>query len=117
MKMNNGYRFRRDGKLYKHHRGFRVRFFPATNTRGERVGIYDMRFRQNDIIPYNYKLNNICEIAIDWLEKSGIKITGFFYNSSTKEYFLTTDSFEMAGKHENFGWESKGEMRSVNVNR
>ena len=106
--MKNAYQFRRDGKKYKHHRGFKIKFMPATNTRGERVGIYDMRFRRNDVIPYDYSLSNIREIAIQWLEKSGIKITGFFYNHATHEYFLTTDSFESVNEI------SESEIRKMN---
>ena len=91
----NDYQFRNDGKRYTHFRAFKIKFIQATNTKGERVSILDVRHKQNNIISYNYSKSNICEIAIDWLESEhGLKILGFFYNERAKCYYVTTENFE-----------------------
>ena len=81
-------------KKPKHHRAFRIKFIGATDYKGERVGILDLRHNNNSIISYDYSKNNIKEIAIDWLEKQGIEISGFVCNEITNEYYLLTDSFQ-----------------------
>jgi len=90
----NKYQFRKDGKGYNHHRAFRVKYISPTNHRGARVGILDLRYNNNTIISFSYTLSNICEMAIEYLEKQGIKITGFLYNEISHEYYVMTDSFE-----------------------
>ena len=92
--MVNKYQFKKSGKKYNHHRGFRVKYIGPTDYKGSRVGILDLRYKNNTIISYNYKSDNICEMAIEFLEKQGIKITGFFYNEVMCEYYLTSNSFE-----------------------
>ena len=67
--MVNKYQFKKSGKKYNHHRGFRVKYIGPTDYKGSRVGILDLRYKNNTIISYNYKSDNICEMAIEFLEK------------------------------------------------
>jgi hypothetical protein len=53
-----------------------VKYLPATNTRGSRVRLYSTRFNRSVIIPYNYSLNSITEMAAEYLTKNGHKIAG-----------------------------------------
>lgn len=83
----------------KNLRSFRIKYISATHHRGERVGIYDMRFKQNDIVPYDYSKNDIKEIAIDYLSKRQITISGFFYDSINKFWYLCSEDFRPIDKN------------------
>lgn len=79
-----------------HFKTFKVKFLGATNYRGSRVKITDTRLGNSVTIPYNYKFNNINEIAFDYLNSKGLEIEGFswdekgqFYNILTKDFWFT----------------------------
>lgn len=84
-----------------HFKAFKVKFLGATNYRGSRVKITDTRMGKSVTIPYNYKFNNIKEIAFDYLNSKGLEIEGFswdekgqFYNILTKDFEFTLDKKE-----------------------
>ena len=53
-----------------------IKFYPATNNSGARVGIISKRFKQRIIISFDYSFNSITEIAINYLTKNGFNIVG-----------------------------------------
>lgn len=55
-------------------RFFEVIFKGPTNNTGSRVLVKDLRWNKRRIIDYNYEINTITEMAIQFLESKGIKI-------------------------------------------
>ena len=53
-----------------------IKFYPATNNSGARVGIISKRFKQRITISFDYSFNTITEIAINYLQKNGFNIVG-----------------------------------------
>ena len=51
-----------------------VKFYPATNNSGARVGIISKRFKQRITINFDYSFDNSTEIAINYLTKNGFNI-------------------------------------------
>ena len=96
--MKNNYKIKQ-GKTEvetNHFKAFKVKFLGATNYRGSRVKITDTRMGNSVTIPYNYKFNNIKEIAFDYLNSKGLEIDGFswdekgqFYNILTRDFWFT----------------------------
>jgi len=80
-------------------RAFDIKFLGATDTRGARVSINDLRHDKKIIISYDYEFNSIYEIAKNHLEKIGIKI--LYCVESKKGYILLTDDFatQIINKH------------------
>ena len=72
------------------YRMFKVSYLGPTNTQGGRVKIKDERFESSRIIPFGYQFNTMREQAIDYLEKIGIKISGYASDDRT-DYLLTKD--------------------------
>ncbi len=54
----------------------KARYKGATNTRGARVILTSDRFHESKTIPFNYRLNNIEEMALEYLEEKGFQFLG-----------------------------------------
>ncbi len=78
----------------KNHRLFHVKYIGATNTRGSRVKINDLRFQRSKTIPYNHEHNCIADMAEDYLESRGIKCDIIGEADSLKGYILGTTNFQ-----------------------
>ena len=84
----------RNRKPYKlnHLKGFKVKYLGATDTRGSRVKITDLRLNKSVTLPYNYSLSGMKEMAIDYLVKErNIKIDSFLCLSDDEYVIMTTD--------------------------
>ena len=78
----------------RHVRIFEVKFFGPTNTKGARVGIYDLRNNKRCVVlSYNYSTGNIVEQARQWLESKGIECEAVSETFNHKVY-LMSDNFE-----------------------
>lgn len=53
-----------------------IKYLGPTNFKGTRVSIFSARFKQRIIIPYDYSLNSIQEMAQTFLESKGFNILG-----------------------------------------
>lgn len=56
-------------------RFFEVTYKGPTNYRGSRVIVKDLLFNKRRTIAYNYAINTITEMAIQFLENKGIEVT------------------------------------------
>lgn len=65
-----------------------LKYLGATNTRGSRVKLTSKRFNESKTIAYNYKLNHIEDMAVEYLESKGFDIIG------TAESYVITKTFE-----------------------
>ena len=94
MKLN--YKVRLKNKFYKlnHLRAFKVKYLGATDFKGSRVKIIDLRHLKSTTIPYNYKYDNIRDIAIDYLLSKNIKINSFIWDEINSCYYLNTLDFK-----------------------
>lgn len=72
-------------------RAFQVVYHGATNTRGSRVKIDDLRFNKSKTISYNYEFNDAGEIASNYLSAIGIDIS--YCMEAKKGYILATSNF------------------------
>jgi hypothetical protein len=54
----------------------KVKYLPATNTRGARVSLTDTRLKESKIIDFDYTLNTIEEMAEKYLTAKGFPIIG-----------------------------------------
>ena len=59
-----------------YHRTFIVKAIAATNTKGIRVKIVDSENTYSKILPFNYIYISMADVAIAYIEKQGIHITG-----------------------------------------
>jgi len=75
----------------KNLRGFYITFLGATNTRGARVKIKDLRFNKSLIISYDYSYNSIKEIAFNYLKAKGISC--LYEIETEKGFILATKNF------------------------
>ena len=78
--------------MTKNLRAFEITYISPTNTKGSRVKIRDLRFEKTKIIPYDYELNHIGEMAIVYLNGQGINC--LFKCESKNGYIVLTDDFE-----------------------
>jgi hypothetical protein len=69
-----------------------VKYLGATNTKGSRVKLYSARFNQTKIISYNYSLNNIGDMAIEWLKSREYTVIGSGEGKSLT--YIITDTFK-----------------------
>lgn len=53
-----------------------VKYYGATNNKGARVKLIDNRFNLFVFIPFDYSLNTIGQMAINWLKEKGYSIKG-----------------------------------------
>lgn len=72
-------------------RGFKVKFVSATNTRGARVSILDLRNNKRKVVYFNYETDTR-GTALKYLNEIGIKILYSF--ETEKEYYLLTNDFQ-----------------------
>ena len=75
----------------KNMRCFEVTYQPVTNNLGSRVKIKDIRFRKRIFINYDHSLNNIFDMADNYLKSIGINCE--VMGESGKGYFLLTNDF------------------------
>jgi hypothetical protein len=69
-----------------------VKYLPATNSKPSRVGLYSPRFEKRKTIPFNYSLNNVNDMAIEYLQAEGFVILG---SGQLKNGFgIITSTFE-----------------------
>ena len=94
MKLN--YQVRLKNKFYKlnHLRAFKVKYLGATNTRGERIKIIDLRHKKTIIISWDYHYDNIRDLVIDYLLSKNIKINSFIWDEINSCYYLNTLDFK-----------------------
>ena len=78
----------------KNYHLLKVKYLGPTNNRGSRVKITSERFYQSIIIPYNYSLNTINEMAREALEAKGFFITGQA-EGKNNNYLLSEDFKEL----------------------
>ena len=77
-----------------HLKGFKVKYLGATNTMGSRVKITDLRLNESVTLSYNYSLNSIKEMAVDYLVKERNITVDSFLCLNDDEYVLMTTDFE-----------------------
>jgi len=85
-----------DPKEYKlnHLRAFNIKVLPATNYKGTRVVINDLRNKKRVVQSYNYEIGCIRNQAFKFLLDLGIKVNSFYYNEKDYTYTLLTENFE-----------------------
>lgn len=72
-------------------RMFEVKYFGASNCKGSRVKINDLRHGKSKTIPYNYSMNNIEDMAESYLKKIGISCDGLALTNFGSNYILSHD--------------------------
>jgi hypothetical protein len=83
-------------KHYKNYHIIEVRYLGPTNFKGARVSIFSPRFNERKIINFNYEMNSIADMAIDYLIKSDFNVIG--KGESKDGYFIITDTFQPLNK-------------------
>jgi hypothetical protein len=79
--------------MIKNLRGFEVICLGATNTKGTRVKIKDLRFNKTKIINYSYEFNSAKDDAEVYLKSLGIPC---LYGCETKNgSLILSDNFEI----------------------
>ena len=74
-------------------RFFEVIYKSPTNYNGARVLVKDLRFNKRRTIDYNYEMNSITDMAIDFLEKKGIEIVCI--GESIDSLLIATENFDI----------------------
>ncbi len=69
-----------------------VVYLGATNNKGSRVKMYSPRFETSKTIPFNYSLNSIDEMAIEYLKNNGFEIIG--QGETKKGFAIITSTFK-----------------------
>lgn len=69
---------------------FKVSYIGATNIKGSRVKIHDLRNNVSKIIPYDYAVSGIYNMAINYLTDRGIDIDSVSCTDSA-DYLMTND--------------------------
>tara|TARA_S200002703_G_scaffold67897_1_gene59035 strand:- start:431 stop:784 length:354 start_codon:yes stop_codon:yes gene_type:complete len=77
-----------------HLRAFNIKVLPATDYKGTRVVINDLRNKKRVIQSYNYEIGNIKNQGFKFLKDLGIKVNSFYYNEKDYTYTLLTENFE-----------------------
>ena len=90
--MLNKYQFSRDSKPVNHFKGYEVKYYGATNTKGARVKLTELRNGASKFISYDYALDSIAEMGINYLNSIGIKTYGFLTTSNG--YVIITNEFD-----------------------
>lgn len=72
-----------------------VKYLGATNTRGSKVKITSLRFRNDSITAsLDYSSNSIKDQAIELLNDFGFSIKGYGYDEKKGTYILCSEVFE-----------------------
>ena len=74
-------------------RFFEVIYKGPTNYTGARVLVKDLRFNKRRTIDYNYEMNSITDMAIDFLEKKGIEIV--CNGENINSMLIATENFDI----------------------
>lgn len=72
---------------------FEVKYLSPTTYKGARVSIKSHRFNQWVVIPYNYRLNSISDMAGEYLKERGYNIIGCGELSNGNSVIIS-DTFE-----------------------
>ena len=64
-----------------------ISVIPASNTKGTRVKIHDLRFNEKIIIPYDYRFNQILDVALDYLKKN-TTLKPYGFGTTKDNYFI-----------------------------
>ena len=77
----------------KRYRAFSVKYMPATNFKGSRIRIIDLRFDEKVYIPYDHECNSPWEIAVVYLLnlRNPIQIESLGMANTDDHVLLTTD--------------------------
>jgi len=77
----------------KRYRAFSVKYMPATNFKGSRIRIIDLRFEEKVYIPYDYAYDNPWQIAVTYLLNlpDPIQIESLGMANTDDHVLLTTD--------------------------
>ena len=77
----------------KRYRAFSVKYMPATNCKGSRIRIIDVRFEEKVYIPYDHEYNSPWEIAVAYLLNlpQPIQIESLGMSKDDSHVLLTTD--------------------------
>ena len=77
----------------KRYRAFSVKYMPATNFKGSRIRIIDLRFEEKVYIPYDHEYNSPWEIAVAHLLNlpDPIQIESLGMANTDDHVLLTTD--------------------------
>jgi len=81
-------------KNVKNLRGFEVKYLGATNTKGSRMKLTDLRFNKSKYVYRSYNYMNGKQDCIDYLNKIGIKVL-FSCESKNNTDILLSDNFEV----------------------
>ena len=73
-------------------RAFKIKHIGATDTKGSRISIKDLRFNKSIIIQKDYKYNNTYSQAYDFLKDKGIIC--LYLSEVDNAYIITTDNFK-----------------------
>lgn len=78
----------------KHKRVYKVKYLAPTSTKGSRVKITNLNTSETKIEPYNYKYNNIQDIATYYIEEmyTYLKVTESFFDKDTL-YLIATKPY------------------------
>jgi hypothetical protein len=68
-----------------------VRCLAPTNTKGARVRLKSLRFREGITIPYDYSKNSILDIGVEFLENLGISPK--FVGETPDGYIIGVEKF------------------------
>tara|TARA_R100000655_G_scaffold73157_2_gene111647 strand:- start:216 stop:515 length:300 start_codon:yes stop_codon:yes gene_type:complete len=77
-----------------HLRAFNIKVLPATDYKGTRVVINDLRNKKRVIQSYSYEIGDIKNQGFKFLKDLGIKVNSFYYNEKDYTYTLLTENFE-----------------------
>jgi len=77
-----------------HLRAFNIKYLPATNYKGTRVVINDLRNKKRVIESYSYEIGDIKNQGFKFLKNLGIKVYSFYYNEKDSTYTLLSENFE-----------------------
>jgi hypothetical protein len=75
------------------YRAIHVEFYGATNTKGERIRIKDMRRGDTVWLPYNYEIGDIVNQAGLYLHARNIGLSAIVLHDTTNGYTLATPDF------------------------
>tara|TARA_R100001082_G_scaffold31922_1_gene16388 strand:- start:759 stop:1058 length:300 start_codon:yes stop_codon:yes gene_type:complete len=77
-----------------HLRAFNIKVLPATDYKGTRVVINDLRNKKRVIQSYSYEIGDIKNQGFKFLKDLGIKVNSFYYNEKDYTYTLLSENFE-----------------------
>lgn len=73
-----------------------IKYLGATNTKGSRVKITSLRFKDSVTIPFNYQFTSIDEMFLSWLKDVGSDLGDMTrgYNEINNTYIFGTTVFD-----------------------